>query len=157
MIIEAIKIKILFYEKFCYRLRGQVSIKIGMPLFLICYLILVFTVNSQPQNHIKARIGQNVSIPCPLDIPVLIYIGWYQCTIEDDCRSHWDEHRVAHVDNKTLVYVDYPKKYELETNGTLTIFDIVPEDDEKLFICKGKIQFSATVENITILEIITGK
>jgi len=112
-------------------------------------------VASQPQNQIKARIGQNVSIPCPLDIPLLINIGWYRCTKEDDCRNNWDEHRVAHIDNKTLVYVDYPKKYELETNGTLTIFEIIPDDDEKLFICKGKIQFSETVDSVTILEIIS--
>ena len=127
-----------------------------MPLFLICYLILSFTVASQPQNSIKARIGQNVSIPCPLDIPSLINIAWYRCTIEDDCRNYWDKHRVAHIDNKT-VYVHYPKKYELETNGTLTIFETRPEDDKILFICKGKIQFSETVDNVTILEIIKGK
>ena len=124
-----------------------------MPVFLICFLFLAYTVASQPQNKVKVRIGQNVSIPCPLDIPVLIDIAWYRCSIENDCRKHWDKHRVAHIFNKTLVYVDHPKKYELETNGTLTIFEIIPEDDKKLFICKGKIQFSGTVDNVTILEI----
>lgn len=128
-----------------------------MPLFLICYLIILFTVASQPQNQIKARIGQNVSIPCPLDIPKLIHIGWYRCTLEDDCRNHWDKHRVAHIENKTLVYVDYPNKFELKTNGILTIIEITPEDDYKVFICKGKEQFSGTVDNVTILKIITGE
>lgn len=122
-------------------------------LFIPWCLMYWTPVVSQSQNSIKARIGQKVSIPCPLDIPQLINIAWYRCAIEDECRNYWDKHRVAHIDNKT-VYVHYPKKYELETNGTLTILETNPEDDKILYICKGKIQFSETVDNVTILEII---
>ena len=87
---------------------------------------------------------------------MLVQIGWFRCSTENDCINDWDDHRVAHIDNKTE-YVDYPSKYKLQPDGTLTIFDIVPEDDKELFICKGEIQFSGTKDNVTILEIIPGK
>ena len=52
--------------------------------------------------------------------------------------------------------MDYPERFELNTNGTLTIKEVLPEDDNKIFICRGRGPFE-TVENITVLEIIRGK
>ena len=51
--------------------------------------------------------------------------------------------------------MDHPDRYKLDTNGTLTIKEVVPEDDNELFFCRGMIPFGK-VENITILEIRTG-
>jgi len=55
----------------------------------------------------------------------------------------------------TKIYVDRPERYELAANGTLTIKEVLPEDDNKIFICRGMIRFGK-VENITVLEIIRG-
>ena len=55
----------------------------------------------------------------------------------------------------TKVYVDHPERYKLDTNGTLIIKQVLPEDDNKLFFCRGMNRYGK-VENITVLEIIKG-
>lgn len=127
-----------------------------MPLFLICHLVILPTGASQPQNRAKARIEEKLSMPCPLDIPRLLHLAWNRCTTEDQCRANWDKYRIARITDKTIVYVDYPERYELATNGTLTVKEVIPEDDNKLFICRGIIRYEENVENITVLEIIRG-
>ena len=57
----------------------------------------------------------------------------------------------------TKVYLDHPDRYKLDSNGTLTIKEVLPEDDSKVFICRGTIALFGTEENITVLEIIRGK
>ena len=54
------------------------------------------------------------------------------------------------------VSVDQPERYRLDTDGTLTIKQVLPEDDKKLFFCRGMAPFHKE-ENITVLEIIKGK
>ena len=83
-------------------------------------------------------------------------MSWNRCLTEDQCRADWDKYRIAHIKDMTKVYVDYPERFELNTNGTLTIKEVLPEDDNKIFICRGRGPFE-TVENITVLEIIRGK
>ena len=53
------------------------------------------------------------------------------------------------------INVDYPERYELAANGTLTIKEVKPEDDNKILICRGMTRFGKE-ENITVLEIIRG-
>lgn len=105
---------------------------------------------------IKARIDQPSTIPCPLDIPKLLHLAWYRCTTVDECITAWDKYRIAHIVDMTNVYVDYPDRYGLELNGTLTIKEVQQEDDGKLYICRGMIQHSGLVENTTILNITRG-
>lgn len=105
---------------------------------------------------IEARIEKPCNIPCLLDIPKLLHIGWYCCSTTEECRADWDKHRVAHVEEMKYVYIDYQDKYGVELNGTLTIKKVLPEDDGKIYICRGRIQFSETVENTTMVKIIEG-
>jgi len=53
------------------------------------------------------------------------------------------------------IHVDYPERYELAANGTLTIKEVKSEDDNKILICRGMTRFGKE-ENITVLEIIRG-
>ena len=105
---------------------------------------------------IKARIEQPCTIACPLDIPRLQHIAWYRCTTGEECRNDWDKNRIAHIQDMKDVIVDYPGRFEVLLNGTLTIKEVQADDDGKLYLCKGEIQFSGTVQNTTIVEIIKG-
>ncbi len=87
---------------------------------------------------------------------MLLHLAWYRCTTVDECRTDWDKYRIGHIVDMTNVYVDYPKRYGLVLNGTLTVKDVLPEDDCKLYICRGLIQHSGVVENITIVNITKG-
>lgn len=64
---------------------------------------------------------------------------------------------VAHVYNKTKVHVAYPDRYDLDTDGNLLVKKVLPEDDGKWFICRGRIQYEATMENSTFLVIAKGE
>ena len=110
---------------------------------------------SQSQNRVRATIGEPISLTCPLHIPHLTHLSWNRCSTEDQCRGDWDKHRIAHVIDMTKVYMDHPERYKLDTNGTLTIKEVLPEDDHMLFFCRGMVDFGK-VENITVLEIIKG-
>ena len=105
---------------------------------------------------VKARIEQPLNIPCLLDIKKLLHLAWYRCTTVEECRTDWVKHRIAHIEEMRDVYDDYPDRYGVKLNGTLTINKILPEDDGKIYICLGKIQFSGMVENITVVKIIEG-
>lgn len=127
-----------------------------MPLFLICHLVILLTGASHLQNRVKARIGKKLSMNCPLPISRLLHMSWNRCATEDQCRANWDKSRIARITDKTIVSVDHPERYELGTNGTLTVKEVIPQDDNKLFICRGKIRYEENVENVTVLEIIRG-
>ena len=120
-------------------------------------MVLLTGALNEPENVIKAtcRIKQPCNIPCPLDIPKLLHVGWYCCPKIEECRADWDKHRVAHVQDMKHAYIDYDK-YGVQLNGTLTIKKVLPEDDGKTYICRGKIQLSGTVENTTVVTIIEG-
>ena len=110
-------------------------------------------------DRIEAAIEQPNTIPCGLDIPKLLHVGWYRCTTPDECRMDWDKSLIAHIQNKTKVHIVYPDRYDLNTDGNLIVkvASILPEDGGKWFICRGKIQFQETMENSIILEIAKGE
>ena len=114
-----------------------------------------FTGTSQVQNLVKVRIEKPMSLACSLNILSLRHLSWNRCSTEDQCRGNWDKYRIGHITDMTKVHVDHPERYKLDTNGTLTIKEVMPEDDNKIFICRGMIPFGK-VENITVLEIIKG-
>lgn len=69
----------------------------------------------------------------------------------------WDKFLIAHIYNKTKVHVAYPDRYNLDNDGNLIVKEVLPEDDRKWFICRGRIQYQATIENSTILKIAKGE
>lgn len=114
---------------------------------------------SQSQNQVRATINKPLSLKCTLPILLvnLTYLSWNRCSTEDQCRADWDKHRIAHITDKTEVHLDYPERYKLDTNGTLTIKEVLPEDDNKVFICRGTVALIGVEENTTVLKIISGK
>lgn len=114
---------------------------------------------SQSQNQVRATINKPVSLKCTLPIPLvnLTHLAWNWCSTEDQCRADWDKHRIAHITDKTEVHLDYPERYKLDSNGTLTIKEVLPEDDNKVFICLGTVALIDVEENTTVLKIIREK
>ena len=86
----------------------------------------------------------------------MLHIAWYRCTKDDLCRKDWDKHRIAHIEDMAKVHDDYPGRFGVELNGTLTIKKVLPEDDGMRYICRGMIQHSGMVENTTIVKITRG-
>lgn len=124
----------------------------SFPNLLLSYPL---TGASQPQNRVKATIGKPISLACPLNIQRLLHLSWNRCSAEDQCRKDWDKSRISYITDMKNIYVDYPERYELAANGTLTIKEVKPEDDNKILICRGMTRFGKE-ENITVLEIIRG-
>ena len=86
----------------------------------------------------------------------LLDAAWYMCATAEHCTTDWDRHRIAHIENMTDVSVDYPDKFDLSLNATLSITEILPDDDRKVFICRGKVQYVGIKEHATLIEIATG-
>ena len=83
-------------------------------------------------------------------------MAWYICSTAEHCRADWDRHRIGHIENMSDVSVDYPEKFDVSLNATLSITEVLPEDDRKVFICRGKVQYVGIKEHATLIEIATG-
>jgi len=130
------------------------SMRVGRFKFALILCITLCTPGaSQAQNQAKPRIETPMSLACSLDIPSLLHLSWNQCSTENQCRADWDKHRIAHIKDMTTIYVDHPERYKLDINGTLTIKEVIPYDDNTILICRGRTPFGI-VEDITVLEII---
>ena len=118
---------------------------------------LWFEVNPVPQNEVPAKIAakidEDLTIPCLMKYE-LTYFAWFLC--QSDCRSPDAGRIVVKIDNGSKSISD-ENKFGLDSNGSLVLKKIYPENNNNWVRCFYKESLVGTYHRSTIILIDIGK